>query len=251
MPFSTPSHLDRLPLDSLFNTRDLGGVPLASGGFTTYRHFLRSDETAKISDADISRLMEYPVNLVIDLRTASEIRQLPSRFADIAGIRYVNISLLGDDLGKGMADIRPLNPKYPETTLSDFYIHMLLHYGQDIGRAFNLMAEQSDGALLFHCAHGKDRTGLVAALLLKLAGASDLDIIENYAVSYELLLPWFQTFWHEIPEHVKPFFNTDRENMEETLAFINRNYTDVPQFLAANGVSIEAMARLRNRLTIG
>ena len=242
------SHLERLPLDSLFNTRDLGGIPINSGGLTAYGRFLRSDETAKISDADLARLISYPVRLVIDLRSPSEIRAYPSRLAQIESIRYENISLIGKDIDAGMARVRPNNTSRTESTLGDFYIHMLKYHGHDIGRVFTLMAGHDEGALLFHCAHGKDRTGLIAALLLKLAGASDADIVENYAISYHLLLPWFETFWNEVPNHMKPYFNTDRQNMEETLAFFNSHYTDAQQFLIQNGVTSQEIESVRKQL---
>jgi len=248
MSVPVTSHLERLPLDSLFNTRDLGGIPIANGGFTAFGRFLRSDETAKLSDADLVRLIDYPVKLVIDLRTPSEIRQLPSRLAHVEGIRYANVSLMGDDLDEGIAAIEIYKPGRTESTLGDFYIHMLKHSGREIGRVFSIMAEQQDGAMLFHCAHGKDRTGLIAALLLKLAGASDDDIIENYAISFRLLLPWFETFWDQVPDRVRPFLNTDRENMEETLAFFNSHYASVSQYLAIQDVPEQTVERIRQML---
>jgi len=185
---------------------------------------------------------------VIDLRTPSEIRQLPSRLAHVDGIRYENISLMGDDLDEGIAAIEINMPGRVESTLGDFYIHMLKHFGHEIGRVFSIMAEQQDGAMLFHCAHGKDRTGLIAALLLKLAGASDADIIENYAISYHLLLPWFETFWDHVPDRVKPFLNTDREHMEETLAFFNSHYDSVSQYLTIHNVSEQTVERVRQMM---
>ncbi len=249
MPLPVPSHLEPLPLDSLFNARDLGGVPLPDGRTTVHHRFLRSDETGKISDSDIGRLLAYPLELVIDLRTPEEIAQLPSRFSSLPGVRYENISLLGRDLDTGIGAVVPHQPGRTETTLGDLYIHMLIHAGPQIAAVFSLMAGQTAGATLFHCLHGKDRTGLVAALLLKLAGASEADIIANYAISSQLLWPWFQTFWHSIPFGTRRFLNTDPQHMEETLDFFNRNYADTSQYLRRIGVSAREIETLRCRLT--
>lgn len=248
MPQFAASHLEPLPLDSLYNARDLGGVPLTDGGVTACGRFLRSDETAKISDADIGRLLDYPVRLVIDLRTPEEVEQLPSRFAGLPDVRYENISLLGRDLDTGIGAVVPHKPGRAEINLGDLYIHMLIHAGPQIATVFNLMADLDTGALLFHCLHGKDRTGLVAALLLKLAGASDAVIVENYAISSSLLWPWFKTFWHNIPFGNRRFLNTDPQNMEETLVFFNAVYADAAQYLRQAGVSGGNIETLRRRI---
>jgi len=250
MPPETRSHLEPLPLDSLFNVRDLGGVPLPGGGETVRGRFLRSDETAKISDADIERLLAIPVRLVIDLRTPEELEELPSRFCGHPGVRYENISLLGRNLDTGIGAVVPHKPGRTETTLGVLYHPLLIPSGPQSPPFLRLMAEFESGANLFHGRHGKDRTGLVAALLLKLAGANDTDIIANYAVSCQLLWPWFQTFWHNIPFGSRRFLNTDPQNMEEALAFFNTAYSSIEHYFREIGVSNDNMEILRRRLTI-
>lgn len=247
MPVQTCYYPSRLLLKELFNARDLGGFATAKGKITAFGRFLRTDAPTRLHDSDLQYLLNYPVRTVIDLRSPSEFADLPHALKNIDQISYYNIPLLGHDLGEGVARAQPGRSGQP-IPLADLYIHLLDQTKPLMGQVFMQMLQAEPGAILFHCAHGKDRTGLVAAILLMLAGVSDSDIIANYQVSYTYLKPLFATFWHNIPDESKPYFNTNPENMELTLKYFYANYASAENYLEQCGLTMADIELLRERI---
>ena len=143
--------------------------------------------------------------LDIDLRSQSKIDKNVDRLKDVKGMVYAAISLLSifedqiKDLSK--ADFSKI-PK----SLGEFYI-MVLHYCQEGFReVFKLIGSREEAAILFHCSVGKDRTGLIAALLLNLVGVSDkVIIVEDYAYLGENIGPVIKEYENMNEEYLKPF----------------------------------------------
>lgn len=249
---STPNipYPSRLLLRKLYNARDLGGYAAQDGKVTAFGRFLRSDAPTSLHEKDLAYLLAYPVRTVIDLRSPDEFSHLPHALRDIAQIKYLNIPLLGQNLVEGIAQARP-GKTGQAIPLADLYVYLLDQAKGLLGEVFLQMAYAQPGAILFHCAHGKDRTGLVAAILLLLAGVSDADIIANYEVSYTYLKPLFATFWHKIDEESKPYFNTDPQNMEITLRHFHANYRSATEYLEQCGLSRQDIEILTGRLLAG
>ena len=162
----------RILLCGMENLRDLGGYPLAGRGserFTRWGSLYRGDLPKQVTQADRQRLRELGITTVVDLRSKEEIERKPDPLAQELGIRYLHCPLAGD----GRV------PAPDEVPLS--YMEMADGTGQMAG-ALQAIAEAPQ-AVLFHCTAGKDRTGVVAALLLWLAGVSEEDILADYIVS--------------------------------------------------------------------
>lgn len=162
----------RILLCGMENLRDLGGYPLAGRGserFTRWGSLYRGDLPKQVTQADRQLLRELGITTVVDLRSAEEIERKPDPLAQEPGIRYLHCPLAGD----GRV------PAPDEVPLS--YMEMADGTGQMAG-ALRAIAEAPQ-AVLFHCTAGKDRTGVVAALLLWLAGVSEEDILADYIVS--------------------------------------------------------------------
>jgi protein-tyrosine phosphatase len=239
---------NRVPLQTLYNVRDLGGYLTADGRRTAFGRFLRADAPVRLNQADLLQLLAYPVRTVIDLRSPGEHGRLSHDLRDHPAIDYYNIPLAGDDLDAAIAAVQPFEAGRPTVDLGDFYVHMLENSRDQLQQVFKRLAQAQPGAVLFHCSHGKDRTGLVAALLLLLAGVSDADIIANYQISYTLLKPWFDTFIHDVPAAFLPFFNTNPENMARTLDYIHNRYPSVIAYLQTCGMTDAEIGRLREKL---
>ena len=104
----------------------------------------------------------------------------------------------------------------------------------------------SSGLTLFHCAHGKDRTGVVAALLYLLAGASRVNIVKNYAISYEYLKDFLAPSIAKLPDNMKHILKSDAHNMETFLDYIDSKWNgDAANLLIANGLSTEEINALK------
>ena len=149
-----------LTLTGTLNTRDLGGLPVAGGGVTRSGVFYRSDVPMKLSDADLARLAGLGLRTVIDLRQPYELERDPTGLSSRADID-LNLDVHNVEIwGLIEASNNEPDDRYDITAL---YIAALDHAGPGLAQAVRLLA-QSEGALLFHCTAGKDRTGLVAAL---------------------------------------------------------------------------------------
>jgi protein-tyrosine phosphatase len=250
MSFESTRNPSRLLLKAMYNVRDLGGFKTSDGHVTAYGRFLRADAPTRLDPDDLQKLLDFPVRTVIDLRSPSEFQGLENNLRDQPSINYVNIPLLGADLDAGIAAVQLSDPDRDKVGLPDLYIHLLEKSQEPMGQVFSLLANSTaDGACLFHCSHGKDRTGLIAALLLMLAGVSDSDIIDNYQISYTYLKPWFDTFISTIPADILHFFNTNPQNMASTLSYFHRCFHSAEEYLATFcGVDQAAISELKCRM---
>jgi protein-tyrosine phosphatase len=241
---------NRLPLQTLYNVRDLGGIPTLDGRLTVFGRYIRADAPVRLNPEDLQRLLDYPVRTIIDLRSADEHVRTTHGLQDQPVVDYYNIPLAGDNLDAAMAAVRPFETGREGVDLADFYVYLLEYAQQQIGRVFERLALARPGAVLFHCSHGKDRTGLVSALILLLANVGDPQIIDNYSISYRLLKPWFDTFIHKVPADFLPFYNTNPANMARTLAFFHSRYPSAAAYLAGCGLPEDEIAAVRQRILV-
>ncbi|MDD2579004.1 MAG: tyrosine-protein phosphatase [Eubacteriales bacterium] len=238
---------NRLPLKNLYNLRDIGGYMTRDGKITPFGRFLRSEAPLYLTDPELAELMTYPLQSVIDLRSPNEARHQPHALSHVPGIRYERVALLGSDINATVAQADALITGRP-STLGDLYLFMLEHSKKEFARIFKIFEETQDGAVLFHCTHGKDRTGLVAMLLLLLAGVSDHDIIANYQVSRTYLQPLFDQTADQIPDSLRPYLNSDASNMEQALEWMHGHFPTAADYLSSCGVSRSTMDVVRARL---
>ena len=248
MPENT-FYITRLNLETLHNVRDLGGFSGEGGHVTAFGRFLRGDAPIGLSENDLDLLLSYPVRTVIDLRSPSEIHGQPHKLRDRPDIDYVNIPLLGFDM---MASIIEMGggEDQPYISMPDLYIRILEKARQPIGQVMSRLASAPPGTCFFHCTHGKDRTGLIAALLLLLVGVKDIDIIASFQTSATFLKPLFETFLDKIPEDSRHFFRTDPESMELTLTHFHLHLGPIEKYLDSCNVSSQEIMMLRQKLLV-
>lgn len=183
--------LRRIPLDGVKNVRDLGGYPIGKTQMTKYRVFFRSALPDALTDSDIDRLRELGITASIDLRAPRELLAAPSVLASCDGIDYHNLHLAAPDKASDESHkIKPAATR--ESLIESYYSHTLAPIFANIFRIF----AENDGAVLFHCHAGKDRTGTIATVLLMLVGVSDEDIIADYSITYAHL-------YEEICEYIR------------------------------------------------
>lgn len=224
-------HLRWLPLSGTYNTRDLGGYPTGDGCMTQWGVLFRSDVPHTCNDADCALLRGAGVRTVIDLRTAQQVEEMPSALASLAEIHYVNYPFA---VGNRNPDFDGDSPNIYMEMLSD---------RANIARVMRLILK-APSAVLFHCAAGKDRTGVIAALLLLHAGVSSADVVADYTVSYiyiEPVLAAMRKNNSELPHW------SGRSN-PQTLEKVLQSLGDVESYLADCGLQQEELAALRHRL---
>jgi protein tyrosine/serine phosphatase len=229
----TPLHLD---WPGLANARDLGGLPVDGG---TIRHgaLIRTESLTRLEEPDVLR--EAGVSLIVDLRRAGESPE-PHPFADDE--IYVNLPV--ED---------PADAKGVSSTMGALYLDMLDARPELFAAALGSMAAADPGAVLVHCAAGKDRTGLVVALALRVAGADRETVAADYAVTGERLAPYAEEYLATIEDvEVREFWRgrqaTPVEFMLDVLDHLDERYGGVEAYLRAGGMTDEQLSALRERL---
>ncbi|MBP7401683.1 MAG: tyrosine-protein phosphatase [Clostridia bacterium] len=239
--------LIRLPLHSYHNVRDIGGYAGTDGRAVRFGRFFRASEPVGINPEDIRTLIDFPVRTFVDLRTELEVRTRPSVFQDLPGVRYRNFSLLkplpGSD--KGAED---LFLDLSSFSLGEVYIHMLETAGDEIAGVLAAMADETEGACLYHCTHGKDRTGLITMLLYRLAGVADEDIVASYQVSFSYLHPLVDPLIAVSVEGSRHLLRSDAENMEMLLHHFDATRPGILPYLHEIGLDDRRIRILRERL---
>lgn len=233
-----------LELAGTFNTRELGGYPAFSGN-TQLRRCLRSDSLDRVTPTDIAFLQNYPVCRVIDLRSSEEAEQSPEVRNWSVPIEYFHVSLDDKMSAKGYKG------KLPET-LAQLYQQILVENKKEIAQVLSLVASAPKGAVLFNCAVGKDRTGVIAMLLLKICGVPDEVIVEDYKVSARNIVPIAKRQTEvlkrqgiEIPAYV---FESNPEEMQKTLVFLQEEYGGIAGYLEQLDLSSAVVWKIVNRL---
>lgn len=226
------------------NCRELGGMPLAGGKTFRKGVFLRSESPQWLTPEGVKKVKDYGVKTVVDLRGIEEIRQDGTPFIDEPGVDYYNVPLLNGNPN----DTKDQTMEYIKThVLGDYYVIIAEEMGDRLAEVMRILLN-ADGITLFHCQHGKDRTGVVCALLYLICGASREDIISNYKISYEYLKDFLAPLLKRIPQELHHAFRSDEENMKIFLDYLDRKWDgDAAKLLMANGLTVSEIEALKSK----
>lgn len=243
-----------MPLQGAWNTRTFAGLQ-GSRGPIPASAFVRTSDLGRLTAADRDALAAAGVTLDIDLRTADEQAQSPDLLADDARFAYQRTSLMGTE----KMDLQKMMTIFPDS-LGAAYVQWLDHSQPQFKQVFQRIAAERDGTVLFHCTAGKDRTGIIAGLLLDLAGVSRADIVHNYAISAHYLegQPKDSAMNAQIMELIKQnpeigrkmagMSGTAPENIELFLTALHQQYGGAEGYLKSIGVSEAEIDQLKLRL---
>lgn len=235
-----------IPFDGLFNSRDLGKMPLKDGKVFPEKFVIRCDSPSNLTPDQCEKIKAYGVNRVIDLRSSLEVEHDGNPFKDMPGVDFYNIPLFIGDPNK--VD-NPTISFLRTHKLGDFYVWVLEELGDKICEVLRRISENKDGITLYHCAHGKDRTGIISAFLYLLAGASREHIIENYRCSYHFMKPILDPIIANIEPGLKHILGSDQENMEILLDYIDSKYDGkIENYLLEQGMTSDEIKELRSRM---
>lgn len=230
------------------NFRDLGGYDTPYGP-TRYRRFIRSGSTAYLTDADLTRLEIYGVRRVVDLRSIYEEPRMSDRFCRRADVEWLNVPLFDYDL----SDPNLTGVAVPQGNyLIDGYVTMLSNH-HAIRQIFEFFAETpADGGVLFHCAAGMDRTGMVAMLLLGLAEVPRTQIVADYLYSFAKVDEVDRiVFGGERPRHREGSWNPLPSRLEAISFMLDRvegGYGSTRAFLSACNVDDACLDAVKGML---
>lgn len=247
MKESVIKHEERFPpLIGTLNTRDLGGLPLKGGGVTKSGVFLRSDVPMNLPASDLALLRSLRLKSVIDLRQPHELKRDPSTLEGSSEFEWRAISVWDE--------ILPEHRPEDRFDLTAIYIAALDHAGRSFAEAFTALTE-SEGAGLFHCTAGKDRTGLLALLILEVAGVEEDAIVEDFALTEgrigplrERLMRDAEARGDDLTEYAR-LLKATPELLLPAAAHLREAHGGAANYLVKHGVKEETLALLRRRLT--
>jgi protein-tyrosine phosphatase len=248
------THPRTLAWDGCVNVRDLGGLPTEDGGETQHRRVIRADNIGALSEIGWRRLVDDGVVRIVDLRWPEEVAADPPRSVDV---EVVQVSVLGESLDRSMAFIHELDANLDDVEdVGDHYawsyVQFLERHPDRFARALTAVVEV-DGPVVIHCMGGKDRTGLVAALLLRLAGVATDTIGHDYAMSgpnlAAALAPWIEQAPTAVTRRRRALLSqTPAAAMHRVIEAIEARHDTVAGYLAAAGLSPAQIEQLQRRL---
>jgi protein-tyrosine phosphatase len=226
------------------NARTLAGVPTSYGPIRDGRLY-RSDEPRGGIEPIVAAITGEGIRTVVDLRSADEIGRRPSILA--SGAMYVVSPLVDPE----MDHLRDLSS---ETNLLDLYRGSVDRNGRTIADAVHRIADAAPGGVLVHCSAGKDRTGILLAVLLSALDASDAAIIDDYTRSEDRLVSYFADLLSAIDdakrrERVATYRHASADTMAGLLDHLRRRHGGSASYLRRHGVADQELRRLAVRLT--
>ncbi len=264
-----------LNIDGVINLRDLGGYSSKFGGRVRWGQAYRSAQLDRLSEQGINAMRKLNVKTVVDLRFDDETQRYPTLKAGFPDAQFITwrseLTQFSEEDANQIkrswkeslesgdpAQVREaMRVNYPAKLYSHkgVYRSMLVHLIQD------------DAPLLFHCAAGKDRTGVAAALILSLLGVSREDIIEDYMVTQSqvahLLESWvgggatqaqgYEDFQQKLAQYsrevVQPVFDADIAYIETLMDYVESKYGNFESYaVQVLQLSTDQLSQLRTQL---
>lgn len=237
-------HADRrLNWDGLINVRDLGGYVTRDGKVTRWKSLVRADNLNFLSEEGRAALRAYGVQTIVDLRYPKEVDVYPSPFAGEPNCHHLPLldETRREDEDKAFA-------------VSRLEWHKLVfdERAPNVAAVMHAIAQAPEGGVLFHCHAGKDRTGIVAALLLDLAGVDHAVIADDYSLSNEYLKPRHDEWLANVPEDkhewARGLMMCPPDVMKAALDHLQARYGGTAGYLKSIGLSDDEIESLRKRV---
>jgi len=242
------SYPRQIIFEAVFNFRDLGGYWTPGGQTVAWRRLFRSSELHNMTSHDIIQLKEeIRLRSVIDLRSSGQLEPLSP--LNEVGVEYYNIPLI--DRGNG-----PENIRQDFSNMGEVYSYLVRNeeFGRRVVEALEIIAEPGNLPLVFHCSAGKDRTGILTAIVLGILGVTDEDIIEDYILTApymkELIIRWNNDpmaaeALKNVPEYL---LEASPESMISFLSTFKREYGSARGYVEAHGAGVSLTHRLETAL---
>ena len=235
-----------MALDGIHNIRDLGGLPCTGGRQLRLGRVYRGCGMSGLSAQGRSALMSVGFEQVIDLRSQGERKADPGPFHDHPG--QVNIPVFD-----GLAPLPEVFGANDAADLGSRYIRSLETSASRFALVFSTLA-QGSGPVLFHCSAGKDRTGLVAALLLELVGVPRDLIVQDYAATGRVGAPLLSLLSQSARQNgmndvlVSRMMASPTADMERVLSWLDKNFGGAEGYLIGAGLNRADLAALSKAL---
>jgi protein-tyrosine phosphatase len=243
-------------LEGAVNVRDLGGLTTVDGRTTRAGVLLRSDNLQDLTPSDLAVLADIGVGTVLDLRTSAEVEMIgpgPLRATDV---RHLELDLIphGFDGREDLVERAIPDESAGEHAMDHYYFDYVAHAPDQVAKALRAIADPSSGAVLVHCAAGKDRTGVICALALSLVGVRRAEVVADYVLTDERIgavrerLLTTELYRDYQLARTLDSMRPHADNMERFLDRVDAAYGGVHGLAMSIGVDEETVARLARRL---
>ena len=243
-----------IPLEGAHNFRDLGGYPSVDGGWVRWGRLYRADRLDALTPADREVVAGLGLAAVYDLRTTEEREEAPD------AIPSLHVPVLGGVVSKfsdlDFASI--IDHDHGVRFLTDLCIGMLRHAGREIGSIVFTLTDPARTPMLFHCTAGKDRTGVLSALILELLRVPREIVLDDFELTAQYHRP--EATGHAVqrliergvaPEAASGLLGAPRSMMAATLEVLDTEFGGVDRYLAERGgVERDALEAIRASLIL-
>jgi protein-tyrosine phosphatase len=247
-----------LPLQKGVNLRDVGGYYTKDGQMVRWGHLYRSGSLSRLTQADLAYLKRLDVKLVSDLRTVSERLKQPDRLPDVPGLVERPLPMESVDRWERMRGAFTVffrKGRIDDYLLGGYKRVMIDGNAHVIGEIFQRLADPAQTPALIHCTAGKDRTGLVVALLLLTLGVSEETVLADYTLS-NLFYAHFRADiaadlkqiapWGVSMDELQDLYLVKAKTLQSALDYLRQTYGSLENYLRDQaGVSDETIAQLQ------
>jgi protein-tyrosine phosphatase len=239
-----------IELQGALNFRDLGGYA-ARGGTTARGKLYRSDALSHLTAHDTAALLDLGLSTVVDLRHDRELVDSPGVFAVHDSVRYYH-----QPVGVEDASGVPPHERLQTLDFAALNIAMARESGATFAFVFRLLANEAAYPLVFHCAGGRDRTGIVAALILSAAGVSREDIVADYLASNDHLVPLMARMRDDYvsrdidPEPILANLHLRESYLAALLDMVADEFGGIDGYLESIGISAPELVSFRNHFVV-
>ncbi len=221
-------------LSSSYNTRELGGFKTADGSITKNNVYWRSDVLSEPQADDISKLLSAHITTIIDMRTEAERAKTPNTLSELSDFEYHHFPIVE---GSGVLESLEAVP------LS----YMTIATAENMPKVMKVLAEAEQG-VLFHCTAGKDRTGVVSAMILMTCGVDRESIVRDYVISREYNHKRLEAFLAAHPEVDRNIVLANEKSMNGFIDLFTERFGTVENYFERIGLSIDHIERIRSKL---
>lgn len=230
------------------NVRELGGYPTQDGRRTREHVFLRADGLDTLSGRDRRFLRQYPIGLVVDLRSVYEARLAPDRVD--RHFEHVHVPMFDhvqSELARRQAEGRGASRSVP-ASLPEIYVLLAETEQAEIRTVLRKLID-TDKPSLFHCTAGKDRTGIISMFLLEMAGVPEEIIIADYTATARYLGSAYGFGSVDADDVPSGAFDSKRENITRLREHLKKKYGSVLGYLYHLGFAEGDVSKLREKFT--
>lgn len=237
--------------EALFNFRDLGGYTGRAGQTLRWHQLYRADAIPRATAGDREMLTDLGLRTIIDLRTAGECTPTETPLEGLAAYHHIPL------LERSWADLQLEPGDDAVAFLTERYIEMLTDRWTMVARAFHVIAGADNRPLVFHCSVGKDRTGVLAAVVLATLGVHEETIAEDFALSasaMDRLADWLLVHrpdaYRALCRQPQAYLAAPATAILGLLAFVRENFGSMVGYVRAIGVDLEVVEALHANLLV-